>query len=157
MQKLIIPAFFLIPSCYYDYRERRIPNEITYVMFITGIIYSLIFRGWSGIAELLYGVGFTVLVLILVGNALKLGAGDIKLMLACSVWLGKYVPYFSFLSLLMVVLYNLTCIAKSGLKGVITAAKMEIFYGHKEPSEKVPGAFFITAGFIISVLCKGML
>lgn len=78
--------------------------------------------------------------------------GDIKLMLACSVWLGKQAPYFVFFSLLAVIVYNLVLKAKNSLGGLITAAKMEMLYGYKEPSGSIPGAFFITAGFTVCLL-----
>jgi Flp pilus assembly protein protease CpaA len=152
MFNILIPIIFLIPSCYYDYREQKIPNEITYTMFVAGIAYFLYTKRVHCMPELLSALSITVLLVLYIRKIIKLGTGDIKLMLACSVWLGKQAPYFVFFSLLAVIVYNLVLKAKNSLGGLITAAKMEMLYGYKEPSGSIPGAFFITAGFTVCLL-----
>lgn len=94
MLSLVAPALFLIPSCLYDYKYQRMPNEITYTMFASGLIMQAV----SGrLKEATIGTFTLIILLCFLGRAFKLGGGDIKLILACGVWLGNASPYFLFL------------------------------------------------------------
>ena len=85
-------------------------------------------------------------------RAFKLGGGDIKLIIASGVWLGNASPYFLFFTFLTLFIYNcLSMIRKQGIKGILAAIKLEFLYRHTQPLDKVPGAFFITTGFIASI------
>lgn len=152
MLRLALLVLFLTLSCLYDFMERRIPNEITYTMFIVGLLCAILSGGWTALKVSILGVVSAIILLTLLGNVFRLGAGDIKLMLACSAWSGQHTPYFVFFTFLTLVLYNLSRKAKNSPKELTKVAKMELLYGYNEPSEKVPGAFFITAGYLITAI-----
>jgi len=103
MLNILIPIIFLMLSCYFDYKERRIPNEITYTMFVSGSIVQI---ATGSIRETLIGLLVMMFLLSFFGRAFKLGGGDTKLILACGTWLGNTSPYFlffAFLSLLILI------------------------------------------------------
>jgi len=92
-------GLFTVAAALCDVRTRRIPNRLTVPVFVLGLVYQIVFNGWSGaesssgIAEaglksalLAFSMGFgTLFVLWLIGGG---GGGDVKLMGALSVWLG---------------------------------------------------------------------
>jgi len=85
---VVVVALFTAIAAVWDYRQHRIPNNLTLPVFFAGWIYQAVFHGWSGIGDAALGflVGFGVLfVLWIVGGG---GGGDVKLMGALSVWLG---------------------------------------------------------------------
>lgn len=85
---VVVVALFTAVAAIWDYRQHRIPNNLTLPVFFAGWIYQGVFHGWAGIGNAATGflVGFGVLfVLWIVGGG---GGGDVKLMGALSVWLG---------------------------------------------------------------------
>ncbi len=85
---VVAVGLFTAIAAIWDYRQHRIPNNLTLPVFFAGWIYQGVFHGWSGIGNAATGflVGFGVLfVLWIVGGG---GGGDVKLMGALSVWLG---------------------------------------------------------------------
>ena len=96
---LVCVGLFTAAAALCDVRTRRIPNRLTVPVFVLGLVYQIVFNGWSGaesssgIAEaglknalLAFAMGFgTLFVLWLIGGG---GGGDVKLMGALSVWLG---------------------------------------------------------------------
>jgi Flp pilus assembly protein protease CpaA len=152
MLNILIPIIFLMLSCYFDYKERRIPNEITYTMFVSGSIVQI---ATGGIRETLIGLLVMMFLLSFFGRAFKLGGGDTKLILACGTWLGNTSPYFLFFAFLSLLIYNcLFMIKKHGFGPFLKITGLEFLYGHTQSLDKVPGAFFITAGYLILVLAS---
>lgn len=93
---LLAVGGFTLTAAISDMRFRRIPNKLTFPMFLLGLVYQIGFNGWSGdgslsgaglqSALLAFLAGFgTLFVLWLVGGG---GGGDVKMMGALSVWLG---------------------------------------------------------------------
>jgi prepilin peptidase CpaA len=71
-----------------DLKNRRIPNSLTFALFLTGLIWAIISGGLSGLGEaflacFLLGIPY-VLLFVFAGG----GAGDAKLMGAIGTWLG---------------------------------------------------------------------
>ena len=71
-----------------DIKTRRIPNSLTFPLFLSGLIWAAFSGGFSGLGQaflacLLLGVPY-VLLFIFAGG----GAGDAKLMAAIGTWLG---------------------------------------------------------------------
>jgi len=91
---LVVVAAFTATAAVWDFRHRRIPNQLTLPVFIAGWLFQVGFRGWTGVqdAALGFALGFgTLLVLWLIGGG---GGGDVKLMAALSVWLGFHLTLF---------------------------------------------------------------
>lgn len=66
----------------YDVRERRIPNRLTGVCLLTGLMLHLLMSGWQGLGSAALAAltaGGLFLVFFVVGG---MGAGDVKLMAA---------------------------------------------------------------------------
>lgn len=85
---VVVVGLFTAIAAIWDYRQHRIPNNLTLPVFFAGWVYQGVFHGWPGIGNAAGGflVGFGVLfVLWIVGGG---GGGDVKLMGALSVWLG---------------------------------------------------------------------
>ncbi|MFV0444595.1 MAG: prepilin peptidase [Planctomycetaceae bacterium] len=85
---VLVAAAFTAVAAGWDLRTRRIPNKLTFPVFLAGWVYQGIDRGWTGLGDAALGflVGFGILfVLWMVGGG---GGGDVKLMGALSVWLG---------------------------------------------------------------------
>jgi prepilin peptidase CpaA len=93
---LLAVGGFTLAAAITDSRFRRIPNKLTFPMFLLGLCFQIGFNGWSGdgtlggaglkSALLAFLLGFgSLFVLWMIGSG---GAGDVKLMGALSVWLG---------------------------------------------------------------------
>ena len=152
---MLVPLIFLAPACYFDYKEQRIPNEITYTMFVSGLIMQAIF---GSLKEAFMGILILVVLLSFLSKVFQLGGGDIKLIIGCGAWLGKTSPYFLFFTLLFLLIYN--CIAllrKLGYRTVLSKIIQEMLYGYTESLNSVPGAFFIAAGFVATLLYECIL
>ena len=91
---VVVVGLFTAIAAIWDYRQHRIPNNLTLPVFFAGWVYQVAFHGWSGLGNAAGGflVGFGVLfVLWIVGGG---GGGDVKLMGALSVWLGYRLTLF---------------------------------------------------------------
>ena len=88
----IFPWIIVIAACAYavtiDVRVRRIPNALTFPLWIGGVAFWLITGGWGGLGEAFAGMaiaGLPFFLLWMIGGG---GAGDAKMMFAIGAWLG---------------------------------------------------------------------
>ncbi|WP_066017416.1 A24 family peptidase [Endozoicomonas atrinae] len=79
----------LIPALWYDLRYRRLPNWLTFSLFITGLMINSWLSGFSGLLDALGG-GFLCLAMLLPFYLMKkgMGAGDVKMVAAIGAVLG---------------------------------------------------------------------
>lgn len=86
-QAIAVMAFTAV-AVVCDLRTRRIPNGLNVLGLLTGVIYCVATRGWSGFQFSISGffVGFGILFLLWIIGAG--GGGDVKLMGAVGAWLG---------------------------------------------------------------------
>lgn len=102
----------LIVTCYFDYRQRRIPNPLVLLLFIFGAVLGWASGGalpvmrFCGVAA---GLTLALYPFFTVG---ALGAGDVKLLAVC----GGFFPdgeilLFLFYSMLIAVLFSIIKIA----------------------------------------------
>lgn len=153
MLKVLLPSIFLILACRYDGRIRRIPNEITYSMFWTGIAFSIFSDGLIGLKDSLSEVLMLLIILLFLNKAFKFGTGDVKLILACGAWLRKESIYFIAFLLGAIILYNaFLALKQDGLKNFLSRIGLEMLYGYKESFNAIPGAYFITFGFLTTII-----
>lgn len=71
-----------------DLKERRIPNALTFPVFVVGLIWATWFGGISGLAEATGACALLALPYVLLFLFVGGGAGDAKLMGAIGAWLG---------------------------------------------------------------------
>lgn len=86
----------LIVAAYIDGKQLRVPNWLTFPMVLTGLVYSALVGGWSGLGDGLLGmvVGLACLLpLYAVGG---MGAGDVKLLAGVGAWMGATVTFYAF-------------------------------------------------------------
>ncbi len=72
----------------HDLRERRIPNSLTFPVFVAGLIWASWFGGISGLAEAAGACALLALPYVILFLFFGGGAGDAKLMGAIGAWLG---------------------------------------------------------------------
>jgi prepilin peptidase CpaA len=83
----IIGLFFLV-ACLSDVRHGRIPNGLTLVMAVGGLVLAAAVGGLDGGLTALAGLGAGLGVFLPFWLFGMLGAGDVKLMAATGAWLG---------------------------------------------------------------------
>jgi len=153
---IIIPSIFLIIACIFDFKSRKIPNEVTYTMLLFGCLYLSVLGGLNGFVRSIIGVLVGCVMLAFFSKAFSFGGGDKKLIMACGAWLGGNALYFLFFTILILIIYNIALmVRKKGFENLLSILKLEFLYGYKEPLEDVPGAFFIAAGYIITMFLLG--
>lgn len=73
---------------FFDAKDRRIPNKITFTGIVIGILFNFAFGGWVGLLQGLLGT-FAGLAIFLLPFAMGgMGAGDVKLMGAIGALMG---------------------------------------------------------------------
>ena len=80
---VIISASLVAASC--DMRSRRIPNTLTFPLFLCGLVWALVHGGLSGLGEAFGACFILALPYILLFVFANGGAGDAKLMGAIAV------------------------------------------------------------------------
>lgn len=103
----ILCALLLI-VCFFDYRQRRIPNWLLLPMLINGLIYRAYNGGPRGIGLFVVQLAAVMALLWFLYQIGGLGAGDVKLLCVIS----GYLPYdkifqFLFVSMLISALISL--------------------------------------------------
>lgn len=78
----VITYALLAGSLFYDLRERRIPNFLTFTGVVVGLILQAVLNGREGLLASFLGLGLGLLVLFPLFAVSKFGAGDVKLLAA---------------------------------------------------------------------------
>src|ERR1700756_611958 len=71
-----------------DWRSRRIPNWLTVLGFVVGVIASTVLGRWSGLKDSLLGAGLAFALLLPFWLLRSLGAGDLKFAAALGAYTG---------------------------------------------------------------------
>jgi prepilin peptidase CpaA len=112
-----------------DVWKFRVYNVLTIPLFLTGLVYHVVFSGWSGLGSSFLGALFgfgSLIVPYLLG---LMGAGDVKLMAGVGAWLGMPVTLFVFVvSSLVAGLYATALILIRGKVGESLLIMRLIFY-----------------------------
>lgn len=86
----------LIVAAYIDGKQLRVPNWITFPMFLAGLAFNVWLSGWTGLGEGLLGGLVGLLCLLPLYAVGGMGAGDVKLMAGVGAWLGASVTFYAF-------------------------------------------------------------
>ena len=130
MYSLWIPLPFLLWATYTDVKTRKIRNYTTYPLAVIGLAYQLFDKGMEGL--LIYGGAiFAILLILHLLKGMKVGGGDIKLLIACSTFL-NYRDAVAFM--LITLLYSIIStfivyIRKRGFKNLVQTLYHEILTG----------------------------
>ncbi len=85
-QWALLPVLMI--AVYTDMRWHRIYNWLTFPAMGLGLLLSVVFGGVPGLLSSLAGGGLAAVVFLLLYLFAKMGAGDLKLMVAIGTWLG---------------------------------------------------------------------
>ena len=75
-------------SAAFDAKERRIPNKITFIGIIVGLLFNLFVGGWMGLLNSFLGMLAGIAIFFLPFAMGGMGAGDVKLMGAIGALMG---------------------------------------------------------------------
>lgn len=90
-------AVILVIGASIDWKERRIPNWLTFSALLTGLFFHALFSGWHGLLFSVQGAATGFALLLLPYVLLGIGAGDVKLLMGTGAWLGTAMTFQSFL------------------------------------------------------------
>jgi prepilin peptidase CpaA len=91
--RLAVLALVLI-ACVPDLRTRRIPNVLTFGAAVAGLVFHMVFEGWSGATTSLLGWLLGVALFFPMFALRGMGAGDVKLLGAVGAWLGPALVFW---------------------------------------------------------------
>ena len=113
-----------------DLKERRIPNALTFPVFVAGLVWASWFGGISGLAEAAGACALLALPYIILFLFFGGGAGDAKLMGAIGAWLGfrQGLTVLACVAIAGGILAIAKAIARKRLKFVLTSVFVS-FYG----------------------------
>ena len=78
----------ILVSGFWDLKERKIPNKITFTGILIGILFNIITGGWMGLLQSLLGMFAGLAIFFLPFVMGGMGAGDVKLMGAIGALMG---------------------------------------------------------------------
>jgi len=84
----VLMLLILLIAQWFDFKQHRIPNLLTYGTMLTGLVLQSWLLGLDGFLTALYGFGVGLLVLLPFFLGGGMGAGDIKMMAALGTLLG---------------------------------------------------------------------
>lgn len=120
-------GLFTLVAAWSDLWLWKIPNKLTVPMFVLGLVYQTAFGGWLGLLDGIYSflIGFGLFFLFwMMGTS---GGGDVKLIGALSVWLGrKLLLPVLIATTVMVVVIHVTYLVWRLITGGFRNAKKEI-------------------------------
>lgn len=121
--QVLVPIVFLLVATYTDIKERKIRNYITYPMALLGVLLS---------ENPLTSIGLGLLLGIVLPSipGLTVGAGNIKLIIACGTWLNDLAEaiYFVLLMIGFLTVFNIVMHVKNrGFASLFEQLKTELF------------------------------
>lgn len=84
----LILIILLLTAAFFDMKEKRIPNFLTFPVMLAGLILNIITNGLSGIIFSFYGFLIGLVIFFIPFILGGMGAGDVKLMAAIGVLMG---------------------------------------------------------------------
>ena len=124
---IVISGSIIAALC--DLRTRRIPNILTFPLFLSGLVWSFVNGGLSGLGES-FGtcvlLALPYIILFIFANG---GAGDAKLMGAIGTWLGfkSGIIVLFCVAITGIILSILKAMSKKQTKDVLTSVFVNVY------------------------------
>lgn len=94
--EIITATGILALAAWIDWKERRVPNWLTFTALGFGIAYHSIVSGFAGTSAAFVGAAAGLGTLIVPWALRGMGAGDVKLMAAVGAWVGAATTLYAF-------------------------------------------------------------
>lgn len=133
---VVIVVVMLLCASYYDIREKRIPNFLTFSGMGAGIIINIVSSGLKGLQFSIIGFLFGIAVFFIPFAFNFMGAGDVKLMGAVGALMGWE--------------FTLSALLYAAIAGGIIVIILSIF------NKRIIKIFFAFLGFIFNPLLNFM-
>ncbi|WP_459195617.1 prepilin peptidase [Wukongibacter baidiensis] len=133
----LIPIPFSLVACYTDYRFKKIKNLNTYPLILIGILINTYYKGFEGFKHSALGILYAVFLVTLISSFIRLGGGDVKLIMGYASVLGKEgIQNLLITFIILSILSNIArTIKENGIKEFINEIRTEIrflgIYKHK--------------------------
>ena len=112
--QMIMLAFLVSVSYYFDTKYRNIPNNITYSTMIIGILAKVFFLGAYEAFKGFLFLGIMFCILLILYYVKSIGGGDLKLIMAISILMGlEYTAIIFAISLFIGVFYTVIKVLQS--------------------------------------------
>lgn len=155
----LIPMPFLLWALYTDWKSRKIYNYTTYSLAVAGLISRFLIDG-AAVLGMLLGIAAVYMFLVINYKGLKAGGGDVKLMLACTLFVGlRHAALFVVLVFVVSALCGFIQYGRQhGFKTLGTVLKTDLMTVGTAPKEKVHvlGALVMLVAYSITQLMAGV-
>lgn len=143
-------------SVLWDIRKRRIPNVLSALIALSGILTSLLDEGWRASLSGLAAAVVTFMVLSLLWQRGWLGGGDVKLAASCASWVGlPFLYQYLLAAALAGGVVALVCYALSSRlirREISTNMRFAAFGLMPEPpSRSAPGRVSVPYGLAVAI------
>lgn len=150
----LIPIPFSLVACYTDYKFKKIKNINTYPLILTGILINTYLKGFEGLKYSIISILYAFFLILLISSFIKLGGGDIKLIMGYASILGEdYTKHFLIIFLVLSIVSNMARVIKeNGIKSFKDEIKREMkFMGiYKHEFKRRIGAPLILGAYLIA-------
>lgn len=137
-------------ATFFDLRERRIPNPLTYSTMLFGVAAHCLLGGAAGLTEVALSVAFAAVVFLPVHWLGGVGGGDAKLALALAALLGQFeaTAHVLLATTLCGALYALVLAARAGRLG----ASLRRLWSKEARATTPPLTFAYAPAFLLGCL-----
>lgn len=167
MNENIILLAALFAAAIYDYRFRKVPNNVTFPALLGGMAISAMLGGFTGFSASIVGLFFGIALLIVPYTMGGIGAGDVKLLGAIGAIKGAAFVFSSFLGAAIIggimAVFRMAFIIKGSDMRILgqsirTASYTGMLSAIEIPEyalkERLPYAMAISGGAIVALILE---
>ena len=152
----LLTVLTIIPlSVYFDLRERRIPNFLTFPFILIGLVFSFYISKEEFIVRLL-----TLIIFFLFGSMRLLGMGDLKLLMAIIALRGPFEGIYTLLCAALLMIWY--CMMERPADTVISLKNTFLYFAVRKPitvedGKAYPFALFIAVGYPMGYILSNLI